>query len=60
MFLSAAIIPVLAHFRAAFNIRTYQKGVDLVIGAVLTQRQQTVTALRALGKGQDPPWSKYQ
>lgn len=60
MFLPAEIIPALSHFRPAFNIRTYEKGVELVLGAVLTQRQRMVTAaLRAIGKGQDPQWSKY-
>ena len=60
MFLPAEIMPVMAHFRPAFNIRTYEKGVEVVLGAVLTQWQRTVTAaLRAIGKGQDPQWSKY-
>ncbi len=60
MFLPATTIPILTQFRPAFNLRTYQKGVELVIGAVLTQKQRTVTAaLRALGKGQAPQWSKY-
>lgn len=59
MFLPATTIPILTQFRPAFNLRTYQKGVELVIGAVLTQRQRMVTAaLRALGKGQAPQWSK--
>jgi len=60
MFLPAEIIPVLMHFRPAFQERTYQKAVELIIGTLLAHGQRTVTAaLRALGKGQERKWSKY-
>ncbi len=60
MFLPAEIIPVLMHFRPAFDERTYQKVVELVIGTLLARGRRTVTAaLRALGKGHEMQWSKY-
>lgn len=60
MFLPAEIISVLVPFRPAFNARTYDKGVELVIGTLLAHGRRTVTsALRALGKEQDKNWSKY-
>jgi ribosomal protein L28 len=60
MFLPAEIIPVLWHFRPAFQARTYEKAVELLIGTLLARGRRTVTsALRALGKAQTPKWSKY-
>lgn len=60
MFLPAEIIPVVAYFRPAFTERTYQKAVELIIGALLTRGRRTVTnALRAIGKGDETNWSKY-
>ena len=60
MFLPAEIIPVLAHFRPAFTQSTYEKVVELVVGTVLARGRRTVTAaLRAIGKGDEPHWSKY-
>ena len=60
MFLPTEIIPVLWHFRPAFQERTYQKAVELLIGTVLARGRRTVTsALRAIGKAQAPNWSKY-
>lgn len=60
MFLPAEIIPVLWHFRPAFQERTYAKVVELLVGTVLVRGRRTVTsALRVLGKGQAHNWSKY-
>lgn len=60
MFLPAEIIPILMHFRPAFQARTYGKVVELLIGTVLARGRRTVTsALRVLGKGQGHNWSKY-
>jgi hypothetical protein len=59
MFLPAEIIPVLAHFRPVFTQPTY-KAVELVVGTVLARGRRTVTAaLRAIGKRDEPQWSKY-
>jgi hypothetical protein len=60
MFLPAEIILVLAHFVPAFTQPTYQKAIVLVIGTILAKGRRTVTsALRAMGKEQEPGWSKY-
>lgn len=60
MFLPAEIIPVLAHFRPAFTQPTHEKAVELVVGTVLARGRRTVTAaLRAIGKRDEPHWSKY-
>ena len=60
MFLPAEIIPILMHFRPAFQERTYAKVVELLIGTVLARGRRTVaSALRVLGKGQAHNWSKY-
>lgn len=60
MFLPAEIIPVLMHFQPAFTERTYQKAVELIIGTLLARGRRTVTsAMRVIGKGQEPNWSKY-
>lgn len=60
MFLPAEIIPVLECFVPAFREPTYQKGLVLVIGTLLSKGRRTVTsALRAMGLGQESGWSKY-
>lgn len=60
MFLPTEIIAVLAHFRPAFTQPTYEKGIELLIGTLLTRGRRTVTAaLRAIGKADEPQWSKY-
>lgn len=60
MFLPAEIIAVTAAFRPAFTEPTYQKGLELLIGTILTRGRRTVaSALRAIGKGQETKWSKY-
>lgn len=60
MYLPAEIILILTHFAPVFTQPTYQKGVELVVGTILAKGRRTVTsALRALGKGQMPGWSKY-
>jgi hypothetical protein len=60
MFLPGEIIPVIAHFAPAFTQPTYQKVQVLVIGTILAKGRRTVTsALRAMGKEQEPGWSKY-
>lgn len=60
MFLPAEMIPVLWHFRPAFQAGTYEKVVEFLIGTVLGRGRRTVTsALRVLGKGQARTWSNY-
>lgn len=60
MFLPAEMIPILWQFRPAFQERTYAKVVELLIGTLLARGRRTVTsALRAIGKGQAPNWSKH-
>jgi len=60
MFLPAEIIPLLERFRPALTEPTYQKGVILIIGTILSRGRRTVTAaLRVLGLGQGGDWSKY-
>ncbi|MCB0255240.1 MAG: hypothetical protein KDI55_16075, partial [Anaerolineae bacterium] len=60
MFLPAAIITVLDHFRPVFTETTYQKVVELIVGALLARGRRTVAAaLRAVGKSDEQNWSKY-
>ncbi len=60
MFLPTEIIHVLAHFAPAFTQPTYRKVVVLVVGTLLSKGRRTVTAaLRTVGLGQAPGWSKY-
>lgn len=60
MFLPAQIIPILEHFAPAFTAPTFQKAQLLVVGTLLAKGRRTVTsALRAVGKSQEPGWSKY-
>ena len=60
MFLPAAIITVLDHFRPVFIETTYQKVVELIVGALLARGRRTVAAaLRAVGKSDEQNWSKY-
>jgi hypothetical protein len=60
MFLPAEIILVLAHFAPAFTQPTYRKVVVLVVGTLLAKGRRTVTAaLRIVGLGQTPGWTKY-
>lgn len=60
MFLPAEIILVLGHFAPAFTQPTYRKVAVLVVGRLLAKGRRTVTAaLRRVGLGQAPGWSKY-
>jgi hypothetical protein len=59
MFLPSEIIAMLAHFRPAFRQPIYEKGIEL-LGTLLCRGRRTVTeALRAIGKADEPQWSKY-
>ena len=60
MFLPAEIILVLAPFAPAFTQPTYRKVVVLIVGTLLTKGRRTVTAaLRTVGLGAAPGWTKY-
>ena len=60
MFLPAEIILVLGHFAPAFTQPTYRKVEVLVVGTLLAKGRRTVTAaLRIVGLGQTPGWTKY-
>jgi len=60
MFLPPEIITVLAQFEPAFNKRTYEKAVVLLMGTILGRGRRTVTAaLRQMGLQDSPNWAKY-
>jgi len=57
---SATIIQLLSMFSAAFTAPTFKKAVVLILGTILAPGRRTVTAaLRMMGLGTDPNYSKY-
>lgn len=54
------ILTVLAPFHTAFTQPTWQKVLVLLVGTLLARGRRTVTAaLRLMGRGQDPHFSRY-
>ena len=54
------IVPLLAHFAPVFSDRVWCHAVVLVVGALLSPQQRTVTAaLRVMGLSDEPHYGKY-
>jgi hypothetical protein len=57
---SAEIIQLLSVFSVAFTAPTFAKVMVLIFGTILAPGRRTVTAaLRVMGLGDDPHYSKY-
>jgi hypothetical protein len=57
---SPAIIQLLSVFSVAFTAPTFKKAMVLIFGTILAPGRRTVTAaLRMMGLGDDPNYSKY-
>jgi hypothetical protein len=57
---SPAIIQLLSVFSVAFTAPTFKKDLVLIFGTILAPGRRTVTAaLRMMGLGADPNYSKY-
>lgn len=58
--LSHPILPLLSEFRYLFDARTWVRVTILVVGAIMTPNQRTVTAvLRTMGLGSAPDFARY-
>ena len=57
---SPVIIQLLSVFSVAFTAPTFKKAMVLIFGTILAPGRRTVTAaLRMMGLGEDPNYSKY-
>jgi hypothetical protein len=57
---SPAIIQLLSVFSVAFTAPTFKKAMVLIFGTILALGRRTITAaLRMMGLGEDPNYSKY-
>ena len=58
--LPGSIIKLVAPFASKFDKRTWEKGKELMVGAILSTGKRTVTAaLRVMGHADDANYSKY-
>ena len=58
--LPVSIIKLMSPFRPTFDKRTWAKGKELMIGAILSTGKRTVTAaLRVMGHAENKHYAKY-